>query len=103
MSGKRGPRRQRSWPDDTRGGMYGTRVEELRAATDLVAAVDRLAEAIEANRPWMNAKEASEFLGLNRNVFATLAAAGEIPRHKPGEGAGYPYYGPELTESLLGR
>ncbi len=83
--------------------MYRNRIEELREATDLVAAVGRLADAIEGNRPWMRAAEAAEFLGLNRAVFAALAAAGEIPRHKPGQGAGYRYYGPELTEWLLGR
>ena len=82
---------------------YRQRVQELREATDLVAAVGRLADAIAENRPWMKAADAADFLGMNRAVFNTLAAAGEIPRHKPGEGAGYRYYAPELTEWLLGR
>ena len=72
--------------------------EEYRS--ELAVAVLRLADALEQQRPWMNAKEAARFLGYGHGQFGHLASQGHIPRHKP-RGAGYRYYAPELTEWML--
>lgn len=77
----------------------GHEAEEHHEIT-LVEATLRLAEAIAAQRSWMNAAEAAEFLRYDRSTFNSLAAAGRIPRHKK-EGAGWRYNTTELTQWMI--
>jgi hypothetical protein len=68
--------------------------------SELAVAMLRLAEALAKQREWMTADEAAEFLRFTPGRFRTLAACGEIPRHRISPGR-FRYYAPELTEWLL--
>jgi hypothetical protein len=48
----------------------------------------------------MDYREAAAYLGLSIPVFKSLAARGEIPRHRFSEG-GWRYNAREMTEVLL--
>ena len=59
----------------------------------------RLTAARAGQLIWMDAEEAAAFLHYPIGTFNTLAAKGEIPRHK--RGAGWRYYRDELSEWLM--
>jgi excisionase family DNA binding protein len=60
---------------------------------------DRLAAARAGMLVWMDAEEAAAFLNYPKGTFNSIAASGEIPRHK--RGAGWRYKREELDEWLL--
>lgn len=66
------------------------------------AILEGVARLVGGPGPWMDSKEAAEFLRMNHSVFKEMAAKDEIPRHEVRPGR-YRYYAPELTEWLLAR